>query len=29
MAGINKDAIPIVEKIAPNSVPDQPLFWNQ
>lgn len=26
MAGINREAIPMVEKIAPNSVPDHCLF---
>ena len=28
-AGMNRAAMPIVEKIAPNPVPDQCLFWNQ
>ncbi len=27
--GMNSDAMPMVEKIAPNPVPDQCLFWNQ
>src|SRR6478735_5111021 len=27
--GMNSEAMPIVEKIAPNDVPDQCLFWNQ
>lgn len=29
MEGINNEAIPIVENIAPNSVPDQCFVWNQ
>src|SRR6185295_10989683 len=27
--GMNSEAMPIVEKIAPNDVPDLCLFWNQ
>src|SRR5450755_1927640 len=27
--GMNSEAMPMVEKIAPNPVPDQCLFWNQ
>src|SRR5512147_1612754 len=27
--GMNSAAMPMVEKIAPNDVPDQCLFWNQ
>ena len=29
IAGMNSAAMPMVEKIAPNPVPDQCRFWNQ
>jgi hypothetical protein len=28
-AGMNSEAMPMVEKIAPKLVPDHCLFWNQ